>query len=811
MWILRFFAWALASAVLLGIVGLVGAGYIVWQYSQDLPDYQALASYQPPVTTRVHAGNGELIGEFARERRLFVPIDEIPQKVIDAFIAAEDKNFYSHPGVDFTGIARAVMQNAQNLGQSKRPVGASTITQQVAKNMLLGNEVSIRRKIREAVLAFRLESALSKRRILELYLNEIYLGWSAYGVAAAAINYFDKSLDELSIGEAAFLAVLPKAPANYSPDRFMDRAKDRRNYVLDRMVDDGFITADQGKLAAAQPIVTRSRREVAVKLDWFSEEVRRQLAAKYGEKALYEGGLSVRTTMDPTLQAAAQMAVRNGMIAYDRHHGWRGPFTTIDTGAGWPERLASAPVPLGLLDSWRVALVLGTTPQAAEIGFVDGTKGQIPMEELRWARKTLEDQEVGPVPQKPADVLKAGDVVAVEQVKGTTYGLRQIPNVGAALVAMDPHTGRVLALVGGWDFKSSQFIRATQAERQPGSSFKPFVYAAALDSGFTPSSLVLDAPFVYDQGPGLPKWKPKNYSGDFLGPTTLRVGLEKSRNLMTVRLAQAIGMEKVVEYAYRLGAVDKMGSNLAMSLGAGEVTPIKLTSAYAKFVNGGKDFEPTLIDRIQDRTGKTVYKHDRRPCPGCDADFTGGNPPTIPDDRQQVLDPMTAYQIVAMLQGVVDRGTGVRLREVGKILAGKTGTSNDSFDNWFVGFSPDFVAGVFVGFDNPRTLGAKETGSSSALPIFKEFITIALKDKPSVPFRIPPGVSLVRVDPATGLAAAPGDKRAILEPFKPGTEPTMQREVLDGSEGMDVSTVDILSGKAISAGESATAGTGGLY
>jgi penicillin-binding protein 1A len=791
MWMVRLLAWAAGLFVILAVAGLGVAYYGIWYYSQDLPDYKALAEYQPPVTSRVHAGNGELIAEFARERRLFVPVDAIPDRVKDAFLAAEDKNFYSHPGLDFQGLARAILQSAYNVLNHRRPEGGSTITQQVAKNMLLTNEVSIKRKIREAILAFRLESALSKDRILELYLNEIYLGQSAYGVAAAALNYFDKSLDQLTVAEAAFLAALPKGPENYRPDRYNERAKARRDWVIDRMVENGFVPAAEGDAAKQTALVARPRSEVQTRLGWYSEEVRRQLVQRFGEAALYEGGLSVRTSLDPRLQAAAEKALKDGLMAYDRRHGWRGPLGRINgpLAADWTAQLTAFQLPPALLDSWRGAVVLATSANAAEVGFVNGTKGTIPMEELRWARPTLEDQAVGPVPKTPADVLKVGDVVAVEALSDkpgeTRYGLRQIPDVGGAIVALDPHTGRVLALVGGWDFRTSQFNRATQAERQPGSSFKPFVYAAALDSGFTPSSLVLDGPFVYDQGPGLPLWKPKNYGGDFLGPTTLRQGLEKSRNLMTVRLAQAIGMDKVYDYATRLGAVDRMGKNLAMSLGAGETTVLRITSAYAKFVNGGKGIEPSLIDRVQDRNGRTVYRHDARACENCNGAWGATREPTIPDDRPQLLDPATAFQITWMLQGVVERGTAASLKSIGKPLGGKTGTSNDSFDNWFIGFSPDFVAGVFVGFDNPRTLGAKDTGGSSAVPIFKEFITEALKNKPAVPFRIPSGVRLVRVDPATGRLAEPGDRRAIMEAFKPGTEPGANQTVLDGSEPVE--------------------------
>jgi penicillin-binding protein 1A len=789
--VLRVFGFLLILVVFLALAG-AGAGlYAFWHFGRGLPDYQQLADYEPPVTTRVHAGDGRLVAEYARERRLFVPVGAMPKRVIEAFLSAEDKNFYTHAGVDFLGVARAIAQNAGSylMRENRRPVGASTITQQVAKNFLLGNEVSYSRKVKEALLAFRIERAFTKQRILELYLNEIYLGYGAYGVAAAALYYFDKPLDQLSIAEAAYLGALPKAPNNYNPQRYPDRAKSRRDWVIDRMAEDGYITPADAEAAKRDPLTVRLRNDVelAAKADWFAEDVRRELVARYGEGKLYEGGLSVRTSLDPQLQTLADKALRDGLVNYDRRHGWRGPVTRLQPGTNWPHQLAQVAAPPGA-DPWRLALVLGIEPTYAQIGFADGKRGRIPLADMSWARAWKKNQELGPPVRQPGEVLAAGDVILVEpaspapKAAADVYALRQIPDVGGAMVVMDPHTGRVLAIVGGWDFGNSQFDRATQAVRQPGSAFKPFVYAAALDHGFTPSSLIQDAPFVMDQGPGLPKWKPSNFEHKYHGPTTLRNALEKSLNLVTVRVAQAVGMETVADYAKRFGVVDDLPLELSMALGAGDTTLLKMTAAYAEFVNGGKKVMPSLIDRVQDRNGRTVFRQDERPCPACAADvWNNQTMPELPDDRPQVIDAPTAYQIVSMLQGVVERGTGVRIRELGRPLAGKTGTTNGPNDTWFIGFSPDLVAGVFVGFDQPRTLGGKEQGATVTVPIFKEFMGDALQGVPAIPFRIPPGVRLVRVDEETGVPAAPGDRHVILEAFKPGSEPGADRVVLDGS------------------------------
>ena len=777
-----------AMALVLALAGAGGGIFVFSHYGRDLPQYDQLKDYEPPTVTRVHAGDGRLLAEYARQKRVFVPVEAMPKRLINAFLAAEDKNFYSHFGVDPMGILRAGVTNLRHLGdEDRRPVGGSTITQQVAKNFLLSNEVSLERKIKEAILAIRIERALDdKDRILELYLNEIYLGYGSYGVAAAALNYFNASLDELGLAEIAYLAALPKAPSNYDPVHNADAARVRRDWVIARMLEEGFVTPEEAAIAEARPLEVRPRGKADfVNAPHFAEAVRRELAERYGEKALYEGGLSVRTTMDPRLQALAEQALRDGLIAYDRRHGWRGPVARIALGVDWPRRLSEVERPPGL-GEWRLAVVLGVSQRAVEVGLDDGTRGFVALDEMVWARPWLEGQSLGPEVTHPRHVVASGDVVAVEALADAptgTFALRQIPEINGAVVALDPHTGRVLALVGGYRFEASEFNRATQALRQPGSSFKPFVYAAALQEGFTPSSLILDAPFVIDQGPGLGKWKPANYTRKFYGPSTLRLGIEKSRNLMTVRLAQYIGIERVIESAIRFGVVDSMPPVLSMALGSGETTLMRMTAGYAMFVNGGKRITPTLIDRIQDRRGRTVLRHDQRSCRGCASTaWRGQPPPAVPDSRPAVVDSTTAYQMVSLLEGVVRRGTGRRVAALGFPLAGKTGTTNESKDTWFVGFSPDLAVGVYVGFDEPMSLGRGETGSSVAAPIFKDIMAAALGDQPAIPFRIPSGVRLVRVAAATGLPAQPGDEDVIFEAFRPGTEPGSDRPVLDGSE-----------------------------
>ncbi len=803
-----------------GVFVLFGTLYILYSYGRDLPDYKQLANYEPPVVSRVYAGDGSLIKEYAREKRLFVPIFAIPPKVIQAFISAEDQNFYTHIGVDFKGLLRAVLVNFKNVISGRRLVGASTITQQVAKNFLLSSEVAFERKIKEAILSYRIEQTFNKNQILELYLNEIYLGQNSYGVAAAALNYFGKSLDDLELEEIAYLAAVPKGPNNYHPKRRYNAAVGRRNWVLGRMEIEGYITEGERDLAAINKLVTVNTGKARVfQANYFAEDVRRELKKTYGDTELYEGGLAVRTSLSPRLQSIAENELKNGLIVYDRRHGWRGPLKNIDLFAvpytSWKKDFLKINIPLGI-NNWRHAVVLEVREDVAVIAtkkalissdtFEDLPFETISLKDVSWARKWLFGERRGPAVRSMAEVLTQGDVIAVERINDKkknikkSYSLRQIPKVNGSLVALDPHTGRVLAMVGGFDFRRSEYNRATQAKRQPGSAFKPFVYSVALDNGFTPSSLVLDAPFVIDQGFGNGKWKPRNSTSKFYGPSTLRLGIEKSRNLMTVRLAQNLKMEKVVEVAERFNITKGMPSLLSMSLGAGETTLMDLTAAYGMIVNGGKKIDPTLIDRIQDRNGKTIFKNDGRVCQTCKSESWGyQSEPELLDVRENVLDPVTAYQLVSMMEGVVQRGTGIRINALRRPLAGKTGTTDESFDTWFVGFSPDLVVGIFVGFDAPSSLGRGEEGSSVAVPIFRDFMAKALRDDSPTPFRIPEGVRLVRVDPVTGLLATAGAKNTILEAFRQGSFPNENQQVLDGINSL------------VQKQSKVQTGTGGIY
>ena len=765
--IARFMGFIFATGAILFAIGAAVAVGGIWYFQKDLPDDAALRNYEPPVMTRVHAGDGSLLGEYSHERRLYLPSSAIPPLVKQAFISAEDKNFYSHNGIDVEGIVRAILANLSGNRQ-----GASTITQQVAKNFLLGNEKSLNRKAREALLALRIEKNYSKERILELYLNEIYLGLGNYGIAAAALNYFGKSVNELTLPEVAYLAGLPKGPNNYQPFLKRDRAILRRNYVIDRLVADGFVSRADGDKAKAAPlgVSPKATTPPTYAAGFFAEEVRRELQDRYGEKKLYEGGLSVRTTLDPKMQLMARKALTDGLVRYDEAHGWHGVVKHIDFGTDWGVALAEV-TSYNDIRPWRLSIVLDVTDTTARIGLqpakdragsIDPVRqtGSIGLDGAKWAKKSMKS------------LLSPGDVAYAEPVEGKDgqYRLRQIPSVSGAIVAMDPFTGRVFAMVGGFSFDQSEFNRATQALRQPGSSFKPFVYATALDNGYTPSSQILDAPIEIDQGGGLGIWRPENFEGKSGGLHTLRYGVEHSINQMTVRLAKDIGMPLIVEYAKRFGIYDDMLPVLSMSLGAGETTLMRMTTAYSMLANGGRRIKPTLIDRIQDRWGKNIYKHDERVCEGCDAPkWDNQNEPLLIDKREQVLDPLTAYQITSIMEGVIQRGTGVSIKAVGKHLAGKTGTTNDAKDLWFVGYSPDLTVGVFMGYDLPSSLGDSAQAATYTAPIFRDFMMMALKDKPDVPFRVPANIKLISVDPKTGLRSnAPG---SILEAFKPGTAP----------------------------------------
>ena len=852
--LLKIFGGLVALGIVCGVVAVVAVFMWLQSLKPDLPDEQVLAEYEPPVTTRVHAGNGELVAEFARERRLFVPEPAIPEIVKQAFVSAEDQNFYEHNGLDYRGIMRAAIRFIPDKMAGNSLEGGSTITQQVAKNFLLNADQKFERKAKEALIAMRMEKAFSKGHILELYLNEIYLGNRSYGVAAAALNYFDKPLDALEPHEAAYLATLAKAPSNYHPVRYHDRAIARRNWILSRMYEDGVLTEEELEEQQAQPLGAKLAPPLGARnseSQYFAEEIRRRVSDLYGVEAIYDGGLSIRTTIDPELQRMAQYAFRKHLVEYDRRHGWRGALTNIDlpedlsaraeevvkgeTSARFlwqntlretADQLITDRIANDDLEPWKLAVVLDIRDQKAILGFRDGGKGHIPLSELEWAREYGDEDHRGPKVTSVDQVLSVGDVIYASRIgedsvpvelepaetasaqetdaadetetaeaspdegdepaapaeplstEDMAYSLEQIPAANGGFIAMDPHTGRVLAMVGGFSFGLSEFNRATQAWRQPGSTFKPFVYSAALDAGYTPSSIVLDAPFV---APSLGDtwWKPGNYVKDrFYGESTLRLGIEKSRNTMTARLAQDIGIGRIIDIAERFGVSDRLPRELAISLGAGETTLTRLTTAYAQFVNGGKKIEPVLIDRIQNRYGETIYARDQRACFDCNAEaWTGQSEPRLVDERERVIDPRTAYQMVHILEGVIDRGTGAGIKrqlDQDYPLAGKTGTTDDYHDAWFVGFSPDLAAGVYVGFDNPASLGVGEGGSNVAAPVFGEFMSKVLPKREVVPFRTPSGIRLVRVNAKTGKPAQPGDPNVILEAFK-------AEDVIDGS------------------------------
>ncbi|TBW33642.1 penicillin-binding protein 1A [Siculibacillus lacustris] len=789
MFLLRFIGYLFGIGTVVALLMAGGAWLAYSHVVADLPDYTALKNYEPPVMSRVHAGDGALVAEYANERRLFLPSQAIPQLLKNAFLSAEDKNFYEHVGLDPEGIVRAAIVYVQNKISGRRPQGASTITQQVAKNFLLTNEQSFERKIKEAVLAVRIESAYSKEEILELYMNQIYLGIGAYGVAAASLLYFDKSVHELTVSEAAYLAALPKGPNNYHPFRHTDRAIERRNWVIGQMQSNNFITADEAEKAKAEPlkVVQRPTGPHIFGADYFAEEVRRELIERYGEKGLYQGGLSVRTSLDPRLQLIARKSLMKGLMNYDMDAGWRGPVGRIAATGDWGPPLAEIKA-LGDVPEWRLAVVLSVADQEAQIGLHPGKlvtgeistereRGVIPLDQMKWASRWAEGAKRTAIGRGAAGILMPGDVVYVEKVAGGStdrrlWRLRQVPEIAGAIAVMDPHTGRVLAVTGGFSFAESEFNRATQAWRQPGSSFKPFVYSAALDNGYTPSSLVLDGPIEIQPGPGQPVWRPENYTQKFYGPSTLRVGIEQSRNTMTVRLAKDMGMPLVVEYAKRFGIYEDLQPYLPMSLGAGETTVLRLTSAYATIANGGRKVTASFIDRIQDRWGKTVFKHDGRVCESCDAaKWENQEEPVLIDEREQVLDPMTAYQITSIMEGVIQRGTGTVLKDIGRPVAGKSGTTNDEKDAWFMSFTPDMVVGLYLGYDKPRPMGRIGSGGHLAAPVARDFYLEALKDVPPVPFRVPAGIRLIAVNKHSGMKAGPGDPDTIMEAFKPGTAP----------------------------------------
>ena len=815
-WLRRLAAGLFAVGAWAALAGSLFAWRTYEQYAADLPTLDGLRHYQPRVMSRVYAGDSRLIAELATERRIFVPISAIPDVVKQAFLSAEDQKFWTHRGVDPVAIVRAGWTDLMQYGQGRRPIGASTITQQVAKNMLLGNEASVARKVKELILAVRIDQSMSKEHVLELYLNEIYLGLQSYGVAAAAQAYFNKGLDELTLPEAAFLAVLPKAPNNYNPFRFPEAAKARRDWVIDRMAEDRAITPVQASDAKATPIRPAAfrRPETVAGADWFGEEVRRQLVDRFGADATTQGGYVVRTSLDPALQAAADRALRRGLLAYDHAHGgWRGAVAHLDNGLGtrqgWNYRLAALPHPPGMLPEWTLAVVLEATNDEAKLGWLDHGSGSAmhvsPMllSDLGWARP-VQAQGLGPAPRRVGDVLGVGDVVMAELTPASAaqgriparperLQLRQVPAVQGALVSLDPATGRVLAMSGGWSFEASQFNRATQAQRQPGSSFKPFVYLAALESGLSPSQRVLDAPYVQNLG-AQGQWRPNNYGLTFNGPTPMRIALERSLNLVTVRLAERVGMEAVAQTAVAFHVVDGMPRVLPASLGAVETTVLRQAAAYAGLAMGGKEVFPSMVDSVQDRDGHVIWRAGGLECRGCG---DAGKPPTIADGRRQVADPASTFQLVTMMQGVVSRGSGVPAGAgLNRAIAGKTGTSQDFNDAWFVGFTPDLVTAVWVGFDDNTGLGDKETGGAISAPIWHDYMATALKNRPSLAFRVPDGVRMAAWDSGSGR---------VTDAWKPGQDPGASQGTIGGG--------DISSGVAVSEnpGLGIDSGVGGLY
>jgi len=737
------------------LLSLVTVLIVLWTFSNSIPDYRFLKNYKPPVSSKMYSGEGDLVADFSKEKRIFVPYDVIPKNVINSFLSAEDKNFFSHPGVDAKGLMRAIINNIENIINSKRLEGASTITQQVAKNFLLTNEVSINRKIKEAILAFRIERALTKERILELYLNQIYLGSGAYGVAAASLEYFDKSIKELNYNEAALLAALPKAPSKYNPYRNKELAKFRRDLVLNNLNENNFISQKEYAQFKNSPIELKKTKKVFFEdSQYYIEDVRKKIIDQLTYEKVYKQGYNINTPINLELQKIVTQSLRNGLLAYDKRKGWRGPLKNIEYTDNWLEKIEKK-FRLEKSIGWQLAIVKQVNQFNTIIETEKNISGIIEYKDISWTKKDFKD------------LLKIGDIIYVKKIDKNYFSLEQLPKINGGAVVMDPFTGRVLALSGGFSFKNSEFNRATQALRQPGSAFKPFVYALALENKYTPSSLVLDAPLVLDQGVDLKKWKPENYGKKFYGPSTLRVGLEKSRNLMTVRIAQNLGMDKITQFSKEIGIYEKPEELLSISLGSAETTLINLTSAYSSFVNGGKLVSPILIDRIQDSEGITIINNENRKCKDCESvSFTGKNFPKIEDNYKQILSPQTAYQVTSLLQGVVERGTGKKLKKLGLNLAGKTGTTNDNTDAWFIGFTSNLVIGVYVGMDNPEPLGKFETGSKAALPIFEEFVKKAVKKVDARPFKVPENITLMVVDPNTGNKAKFNSKNTIIESYK---------------------------------------------
>ena len=739
----------------IGLLSAFSILAVLWAFSNNLPDYKFLKNYKPSVSSKVYSGDGELVNDFSSEKRIFVPYKSISEKVINSFLSAEDKNFYSHPGVDAKGVLRAIINNISNVIASRRLEGASTITQQVAKNFLLTNEVSLNRKIKEAILAFRIERALSKERILELYLNQIYLGGGAYGVASASLEYFDKSINELNYEEAALLAALPKAPSRYNPYKDIELAKFRRDLVLRNLFENNYINKKNYKKFISDKIILKKRKKLLLEdTRYYVEDIRKDVVEKFGFDNVYKQGLNINTPINLKLQKIATQSLRDGLVSYDKRRGWRGPVLknrSIDSWTGGLEKFR-----LEKSINWNLAIVKKIDKFSIEIETEKKIKGIIKYENISWTKKEFNE------------LFDVGDVIYVENIKDKNiFALRQLPNVNGGIVAMDPFTGRVLALSGGFSFKKSEFNRATQASRQPGSAFKPFIYALALENGYTPSTLILDAPLVLEQGSDLKLWKPENYGKKFYGPSTLRMGLEKSRNLMTVRIAQDLGLKKIVNFSEQLGIYDNPSELLSISLGSAETTLLKLTSAYSSFANGGKLVKPIMIDRIQDSEGNTIFNNEKRKCINCDQlSFLSESFPEIKDDFLQIFSPQTAYQMTSILEGVIQNGTGRKLKDLNLDLGGKTGTTNGNTDTWFIGFTSKLAIGVYIGSDNPKPLGKYETGAKTALPVFKSFVKNAVKKEEARPFKVADNILMMVIDPITGKKAEIQSKKTIIEAYK---------------------------------------------
>ena len=760
------------------LVILVGVFSILWIYSNKLPDYKFLKNYKPPVSSKLYSGNGVLVSDFSSEKRIFVPFEAIPNVVINSFLSAEDKNFFYHPGVDAKGIVRAIKNNIKNALKSKRLEGASTITQQVAKNFLLSNEVSFDRKIKEAILAFRIERTLSKERILELYLNQIYLGEGSYGIASASLRYFDKSISELNYSEAALLAALPKAPSRYNPYKNIKLAKYRRDLVLKNLNENQYIDQNLLNELINTDIKLNKRQRIYLEDSrYYVEDVRKNVIDTYGFDKVYKQGFNIKTPIDLNLQTKASAALRKGLEQYDRRRGWRGSLINKKISKNWNKNLDKFKLEKSL--GWEIAIIKKINKFEANIETENNIKGKIKFENINWTRKNIDE------------LFKVGDLVYVKKINQENYELKQLPAVNGGIVVMDPFTGRVLAMAGGFSFNKSEYNRVTQAKRQPGSAFKPFIYALALENNFTPSTLVLDAPIVIEQGIDLKMWKPENYGKKFYGPSTLRTGVEKSRNLMTVRIAQEIGLNKITNFSKKLKIYERPEELMSISLGSAETTLLKMTSAYSSFVNGGKLVEPIFIDRIQDSEGKTIFKNQLRFCKDCDLiSYTSENLPQIKNNYKQIFSPQTAYQMTSILEGVVQRGTGKKLKDLNLQLAGKTGTTNKNTDAWFIGFTSNLVIGVYVGFDNPRTLGKFETGSKTALPIFKEFVKTSVNNNEARPFKVAKGIKMMVVDASTGKKADSNSKNTIIESFK--EEKIANNNKIDIDNITDVSKTNIL-------------------